>query len=147
MCDTTCTLAHSCPECLPAPRHPPTFPSTKATLYIQNLPHTSKITTTVRHLYETYQLRQHIIDSEKWHPHTFDLVHWSAIQQCMYRTTGEGRKSALKLTFKLWATNQVQSDRTRNSVIRHDHRCQRCRQLHEDYNHIYRCPNLSLIHI
>ena len=40
---------------------------------------------------------------------------------------------------KLWATGTE----LRKRGAHHDHRCQRCTQLHETWDHIFRCPTIS----
>ena len=144
MCDVPCDLAHSCSQC-PRVHTEPTFPSTRASLTIHGQHYRTRLSQSHPHTEDTAALRIHIMSSEDWDAHIFDLIHWDSIQRSMARITGDRRKSAIKLMFKLWATNQVLSTRTRNQQTRHDHRCIRCCQLHEDFDHIFLCKGSRAI--
>ena len=138
MCDVSCDIAHSCSQC-PRVHTEPTSPSTRASLTIHGQHYRTRLSQSHPHTEDTAALRIHIMSSEDWDAHIFDLIHWDSIQRSMARITGDRRKSAIKLMFKLWATNQVLSNRTQKQQIRHDHQCLRCHQLHEDFNHILIC--------
>ena len=138
LCDVSCDLAHSCSHC-PQFSTEPNFPSTRAHLTIQQQHYSTRIPMSHPHTEDTLNLRNRIMTSENWDKPIFDLIHWESMHKSMARITGEHRKSAIKLMYKLWATNQVLSDRTRKQQTRHDHRCIRCHQLHEDFDHIFLC--------
>ena len=139
MCDVACTIAHSCQHCTP-PTTPPIYPSTSTYVLIDGYPYTSKLDTDFLYKRHSIQLKNYITEQESWHPTTFDLVNWDAVKLANYRQKSAGRRAATKLSYKLWATNEVMSDRTKDARIRVDHRCIRCQRLHEDYDHIFRCP-------
>jgi len=136
-CDVSCTLAHSCPQCTKAPTQSPIFPSTKVYLVLNNQPHSSKIDVLLRHSAQDKLLRAYIITKENWTPATMSLVNVTAIRTAMYRSTANQKRSATKLIYKLWATDRELSKRTNS----HDNRCQRCKRLNEDWDHVFRCPN------
>ena len=125
---------------MPPPTTPPVFPSTKAYLLIDGKPQSSKIAIDLRLSFQDRQLRLHIIEREEWAPATFQLVHWSTIQTCMYRSTNYQKRAAIKLSFRQWATDDELHKRTQS----HDHRCKRCRRHTEKFDHIFKCNKSKL---
>ena len=140
MCDTSCTLAHTCPSCRPRPTRP-FYPSTRAHLLIGSSPYSSKLPVPIRHALSDDLLQQYIMTKESWDKRVFDMVHWGSINTNLHRLKSDGRKAAVKTMHRLWATNETLSIRSRKSSHRHDHRCTRCLRLHEDFSHILQCPS------
>ena len=137
MCDTAASIAHDCSICTP-PKQLPIFPTTNAYIRLSPLHHyTSKIDIHLRHATQDAALLTYIISKENWAPHVSDLVHWHSIEIALTRLSLPQQKNTIKLMFKLWATGRE----LRKRSVQHDHRCQRCSQLNEDWNHIFKCSH------
>mmetsp|Transcript_23882 Transcript_23882/g.36298 ORF Transcript_23882/g.36298 Transcript_23882/m.36298 type:complete len:105 (-) Transcript_23882:123-437(-) len=59
----------------------------------------------------------------------------------MSHASEEMQKAYTKTSFRLWATNEHLHKISKNNkrVPTQDHRCDRCKQLHEDWVHIFCC--------
>eukprot|EP00546_Thalassionema_frauenfeldii_P017831 CAMPEP_0178906298 /NCGR_PEP_ID=MMETSP0786-20121207/6744_1 /TAXON_ID=186022 /ORGANISM="Thalassionema frauenfeldii, Strain CCMP 1798" /LENGTH=311 /DNA_ID=CAMNT_0020577983 /DNA_START=478 /DNA_END=1413 /DNA_ORIENTATION=- len=61
----------------------------------------------------------------------------------MKHSSNDCRKAYLKTGHRLWATNQQLHKITKKDKRKtnQDHRCNHCNRLHEDWNHVLRCPS------
>ena len=136
MCDIAADTAHTCSICR-GPTSIPIFPSTTAYLRLSSMTiYTSKIDLHLRHAVHDAALLHYIQTKEQWTPAVSSLVHWDSLETALGRLSLPQRKLTIKTMFKLWATGTEM----RKRAVFHDHRCPRCNQLHEDWDHIFRCP-------
>ena len=136
-CDVAADQAYTCSSC-PPETAPPPFPSTKAYIVWDNKILSTNIINQLRHAYMDTHLRKYIMQKANWTDFEFNYVAWDFVHRAMYNASSAERKAYTKLQHRLWATNEVLWKRTQR---KHDHRCQRCRSFHEDFEHVYRCTS------
>ena len=112
------------------------LPNTKAMLYIEGEPTTSKEALLLRRAYLSQNLRQYIIGREKWKEQTPDLVWWEAHKRSIQRLNPTDRTRIQKFIHRALPTNKKLNDQDKDHPIR----CPSCTEI-ETNDHVFQCKN------
>ena len=111
------------------------LPTTKIYIKHQEQIYTDEVRKRFQFLTHDITLQQYILDKQNWTETQFHSINWDYLSNTFYRSTTNQKKAYMKITHRKWATNEMKSKWSN----RNDHRCMRCMNLHEDWEHIFQC--------
>ena len=112
------------------------IPTTQAMLYKQGKPVTSKESDTLRRAYLSQDLREHMINREKWQDNTPDKICWTAHQRAIQRMNSTDKTRILKFIHRCLPTNKKLND----IDCEHTNKCPKCHEI-ETNEHVTTCKD------
>jgi hypothetical protein len=118
------------------------MPSTKAMLYIEGQPTTSKETISMRNAYLSQNLRDYMIGRERWKERTPDKIWWEPHKRAIKKLNDTDKTRIQKFIHRGLPTNKKINDRDKE----HPAMCPSCSEI-ETNEHLQCCKNPKRITI